>query len=888
MASFTDELVKFNPYHTQIPVDDYVRVGLQKQLEYDQGVKEVQGYIDSVAGIEVVKPEQKDYLNQRIGNLQSEVSKIVSRDFSNQQLVNSVGALTSKISSDPIIQNAMASTRNYKAGIAAIKDARDKGKSSPSNEWNFTSQFQKWYNDKDVSSRFSGEFVPFTDVNKKIADIIKTLDPNSQLEDIPYKRGQNGSILLDKDGLPQIDYAMMERSTKGVTPERIQMAIRANLDQNDLRQLQIDGMYTYRASDKNGMKSITDSSYNYRLNQINDTIKGLLVERQVNTSDQAHITRIDGQIEALKNRAEQYREKYKQDIGNLDRDPDSYKASLYLDNWLSRFSEGYAYSQNSLTYKENPFFMAAERRRENDIKFQEYLLNKQFEAARLAIDEQRLSLERERVEAYKLSLKTKKGGISADDSALPLTGDAIREAIDQEALEEINQNTFLGETETLSNDIDTQKMALLAQLRPDLVTVARDPSGLARRFEYNVAGKNPNDVKSEAEATLLKIKDAYDKGLEIDDAAKVYFDGLANTNQRVNNRKTAINKLQTEADKSWDVKPLLTRIAPMTITSGAGNVYSFTPEEQMRFNEKLSSTVRTSPSPGVGGAGYKYYDKQVAEKIFTSPGEKYLFNLMTKDPRTRSEADRVIIDRLNTVAKTVNFPAKQLIEGRSEYMNNAVREITGVRQPVSFSIEGFKGEDRGRVQAVVGNLFNSIIKEGKSNTNPNYDKGDISDMLTGKNVGNTTFSLVSKGGDQYALRLTNTNITNKPREIDITKVQAQDLFGANKFLDDFQSIREALQLTKGTGRVTTDVEGTGRESAFSLKNGLLNNYGVKYHVEEPLKNGGLQVRMYIYDKSDSQWKEKVATFGQLLNEAQVTKFLSQVSDQYIDAILKKP
>lgn len=885
MASFTDQIVEFNPYITQIPVDDYVRVGMQKQLEYDRGVKEVQGYIDNVAGLEVIKPEQKTYLQQRVGQLQSEVSQIISKDFSNQQLVDSVGSLSSRIASDPIIQNAAASTRNYKAGLSAIAAAREKGKSGPANEWYFQDQFQKWYSDKDVNSKFSSEFTQFTDVNKKIVDIIKELEPNSQLEDIPYKRGANGQILITKDGLPEIDYAMMEKSTKGLSPERIQMAIRASLDQNDIKQLQLDGMYTYRGADKEGMKKMTESSYSYRLNQINDTIKGLLVNRQTNTGDSEYTARVDAQIEALKDKAENYQQRYKQDVGNLDRDVDGYKSSLYMDNWLSRFGEGYSYSQNSLTYKENPYFMAAERRRENDIKFEEFKVNMQFKAAELALSEQRLNLDRERTEAYKFSLQTKKGK-PGEDPALPLTGDAIFGPIDQENLERINEAAFMNSTQNMSDAIDTQRMALLAQIRPDLVSVVRDPSGLTRRYEYIVDGKDPNSVKSEAEATLLKIKDSYDKGQEVEDGAKVYFDNLANTSQRVENRKAAVNKLTADADKTWNLQPLLAKVKPLVMSSGSGATYTLSPQQQVDFNKKVSSALKTYPSAGVGAPGSAYYDQKILNQVLTSPAEKFLYSVINK--KNRNDAENQIAEQITNVQRLVNQPAKTIIESRDKYVNNAVREITGVSQPVTFPVEAFKNEDRGRAQAVVVNMFNDINSAGKANPNPNYDRKNVSKMLEKANIDNTSFSLVAKGNDDYALRLSNTDITNEPREIDITKSQAQSLFGANKFLDDFQSIREALQLTRGTGRVTTDVSGQGRSSAFSLKNGLVNNYGVKYHVEEPLKDGGLQVRLYIYDKSEEQWKEKIANFGQLLNEAQVTKFLSQMSDQYVDALLKKP
>lgn len=885
MASFTDQLIAFNPYIQQIPVDDYVRVGMIKQQQYNQGVEKVQGYIDSVAGLEVIKPEQKDYLQQRISNLQQEVGKVIQADFSNQQLVNSVGSLTSRIASDPIIQTSVASTQTYKQGLASIRDARDKGKSSISNEWDFHNQFQNWYGDGDATTRFSGSFTPYTDVTGKISGIIKSLDPNVQIEDNPFKRGNNGQILLDGDGLPQIDFAMIEKSSTQLTPERIKAAIQANMTQDDINQLRIDGRYSYRGQDANGMKAITDQSYQYKLDQVNDIIQGLMVERAATNNDPLRAAQIDAQIAAYKDRAVSYQSSYRQDIAAINNNLEGYKGAMYSNNWLNRFGDGYAYAKNSLTYKENPYFMAAERRRENDIKFQEFMVNSQFKAAELALSEARLGLERERLEAYKMSLtlkgkKTAKGALEG----IPLS-DAILEPIQQDELEEVNVSSFMSETKTVSDEIETQKMAILAQ-NTDLVILKKDPNGRNAHYEYNVAGKDPNTVISAADAAIGKLKEAYDKDPNsVDDGVRTYFRNLGNADQVIQNRKFAIANIEKEADRDVGSLAAITQgMKPLNVRSTSGAVYNFTPEQLVEYNLKISKATKTS-SAGTGAPGFVYYDQDVINSL--SPGEKFLFSIQRKGGLSEgSEEEKRIRNVLYDVYRKANVPAAHLIARRDQYKDNTVKDIASVQQPVSFTLEAFEAPDRKRAQAVAARLVNTIIAEDKENPNPRYDADRVKEML-GKPAENTTYSLVSKGRGRYALGLSNTQVTGEPVEIDISRQQAEELFGQGQFLDDFYNIRQSLQLTKGTGKWTTDVRGLGRESAFNLQNGALNKYSIKYHVEDPLKNGGLQVKMYIYDKQAATWlPDKTANFGQLLNEAQVTKFLSQVGDQYIDAILQ--
>lgn len=890
MASFTDKIVGFNPYIPEVPVDDYVRVGMIKQQQYDQGVQKVQGYIDSVAGIEAIKPEQKEYVHERVNQLQGSISDVLSQDFSNQQLVNSVGNLTGKMVADPIIQSTIQSTSNYKQGLAHMKEAQEKGQSSPSNEWDFHNQVSKWLGDKDVTSTFSGQYTPHTDVDKKVLAVIKELKPDSNLEQIPYSRGAGGQILLDKDGLPSIDYAMMQKEMKGVSPEKIHAAIQATLDPNDLRQLQIDGAYNYRGYDKSALKGLTDQSYTYRLDQINSSIKGLMVDRQTNTSDPNHIKQVDGEIDRLKDKAHAYQESYKRDIGSLDKDPDAFKSNLYMENWMSKFDEGFSYSENSLKYEKNPFFDAAERKREVDIKYQEFQMNKELGYAKLGIEQAKLGIEEQKmeIERQKLRILLKKGKIGDGEGSLSLTGADVREPIQQGDLAAVTVDNFVKETNDLSKNIDTQKMSLLAQVRPDLVHVVRDASGQNPHYEYNVAGKDPIQVKSEAEATVLKLKDSYDKGQTVDDGAKTYFDNLANTSLKVENRKTALNKLQADADATHNVSGYLSRIAPLKLHSSGGNDYTFSPEDMLTFNDKLAQ-VHPQSTSGYGGAmmSTTNLDDDKAQQLFTSQKEKFLYSVYRKGyyGGNLNQVEQNAMDTLSKVNRTVPDNVKAIKDAKDQYANNAVRDIVGATQPTSFPIESFKPEDKGNIRSVLGDLFNSTVAAKKENTSPYYDQGDISKMIDDEK--NTTYSLVAKGGDRYSLRLTNTKITDQPREMDITKNQAQDLFGAGQFLDDFQAIREALQLTKGTGKVTTDVQGLGRESAFTLRTNNITNYGVKYHVEDPLKNGGLQVRLYIYDKAAKEWTEKQASFGQLLDEAQVTKMLSNLTDQEIDGLLGK-
>jgi len=171
MASFTDQISQFNPYIQELPVEAMAQVGMAKQAQYDQGVKKVQNYIDRVAGLEIAKPQHKQYLQSKMDELGNRLKTVAAGDFSNQQLVNSVSGMTGQIIKDPIVQTAVYSTQVLKKGEADREVATKAGKSSPSNDdlWNDTKN--AWFNDQDLNTPFNGRYIEHHDVDKKLYGI---------------------------------------------------------------------------------------------------------------------------------------------------------------------------------------------------------------------------------------------------------------------------------------------------------------------------------------------------------------------------------------------------------------------------------------------------------------------------------------------------------------------------------------------------------------------------------------------------------------------------------------------------------------------------------------------------------------------------------------------
>src|SRR6478609_6529522 len=139
MASWTDnvqQLTSFKPYVSQEPIiSEMSLVGREKQMKYDEGVQRIQNQIENVAGMDVVRDVDKQYLQSALNQLGGNLRKVAAGDFSNYQLVNSVGGMIGSISKDSNIQNAVGNTMKYRKEMATADQLKKDGKFSVNREY---------------------------------------------------------------------------------------------------------------------------------------------------------------------------------------------------------------------------------------------------------------------------------------------------------------------------------------------------------------------------------------------------------------------------------------------------------------------------------------------------------------------------------------------------------------------------------------------------------------------------------------------------------------------------------------------------------------------------------------------------------------------------------
>jgi hypothetical protein len=350
MASFTDAIPQFNPYIQQLPVEAMVKVGMEKQQRYDQGLQKIQSQIDQVAGLDVVRDIDKQYLQSKLNDLGSKLKTVAAGDFSNYQLVNSVAGMASSVAKDNNVLSSVQATAQYRKEQKFMEESRQKGESSIQNEYDFSRQTNNWLNDSNVGAGFSGRYRKYIDVDKKWLDVMKSLHSDLLEEDMPYVTNLDGSINYGETA-----QAMQRMSREGVSAEKIQNALRSSLSPDELEQLNINGRYQFRnINDPAQLATLATSRTASSIAQNNKTIEDLQGALKMYESDPDKYTKAEQGIKSLQEVNRRLTEEMNEEIEFIKANPEEAKGLIYKNGAIEQFANSYAWENQKNNLLTNP------------------------------------------------------------------------------------------------------------------------------------------------------------------------------------------------------------------------------------------------------------------------------------------------------------------------------------------------------------------------------------------------------------------------------------------------------------------------------------------------------------------------------------------------------
>lgn len=461
MASYTDAISQFNPYVQQLPVDLMMKVGMQKQAQYDQGVQKIQSYIDNVAGLETARPQDKEYLESKLGELGGKLRTVAAGDFSNQQLVNSVTGMTGQIIKDPYIQSAVYSSAKIKKNAKEMEEARKKGELAPENVDDYNIQLNKYMNGE-LGDRFDGQYIPYRDVFKKLKEIGDSVGiDGTKIEELfetdengkkipEYAKDAKGNFLLDSSGQKifkgyKWNPIATTEALKGKDAAKILAAFDAALTPADYQQMAMTGRWRYKNKTPEQLAYESEHVYDDKLKDLDAAIEQqkiyLTIAEGATTPNQEDIQKHASFYNSLSKQRDMVAKNAQKAAESALSDPDQARANLYTSTYLSGISLAMASQDREIDKDVNPLFTVFDANRKYDMQLAENQASNYWKKLNYLQAERQLKIS-ERNANREDFIAQMKYGIGADGKpvGLPDEIDLDAEGAPEELVSQVNKS----------------------------------------------------------------------------------------------------------------------------------------------------------------------------------------------------------------------------------------------------------------------------------------------------------------------------------------------------------------------------------------------------------------------------------------------------------------
>lgn len=386
MASFTDAIPQFNPYIQQLPVEAMVTVGMEKQQRYDQGIQRIQSQIDQVAGLSIVRPQDKEYLQSKLNELGTKLKTVAAGDFSNYQLVNSVAGMASTIMKDPVVLAGVQSTQNIKNNEKLMEEARQKNELNPANLDFYNKKLSAYESSPLVDEKgkpivFNAKYDPFFDVDKFTRETFEAVKPDGFSYDEIFTKDEKGNTVYSP--------TMTRLKKEGRFPQKVKETIdQIFSDPRVAQQLQITGEYNYKGYSPEMMKQKISTQESAVLAAQNFQIAELTLSKNGAKTDEQK-KQIDDQIAKIQSSISRAKEQYNSLKEAADSNPDGVRGFLHEDDVRNRYTTMFGYITTTEEKMSNPGW-------ESNYKMQQAAFDRQKFYTQLALSREQFAFDKQK------------------------------------------------------------------------------------------------------------------------------------------------------------------------------------------------------------------------------------------------------------------------------------------------------------------------------------------------------------------------------------------------------------------------------------------------------------------------------------------------------------
>jgi len=847
MASFTDQIPKFNPYIQQLPVEAMVAVGMEKQKRYDEGVQKIQQTIDNVAGLEVTKDVDKAYLQSKLNELGSSLRTFAASDFSDFQLVNSVSGMTKQIASDPNIQNAVSSTKAYKKGVEDMNTLIKEGKGSSSRTWEFKLKANEWLNSSDLNASFNATYKPYTNYRKNATEIVKELTGDSTITDDSFNIDAKGNLVI-KDAITRTKLA-------GISPEKIQQALLVGLSPDDWEQMSVDGRYNYSNTTPESFSKSLNESYKNKFDAFAEQ-KTILENAKMSTSSAVEKAKIDQKILQIDKTLNNIQQEYNSISKTFSEgDVESAKSRLFTTNFMNGFSKAFSFTETSQTYENSPF---ADMQMRREVKAQEwkkfvmeYNQRAQHHGENRADKAEELRLKKLEVEGY--------GPFPA--------------AVDKDDIPDVGINDINKQIENDETAVNKQDINFMSSQGKDKTWLDQ------QRIAWM---KSPNGV---------------------DPIVRQHFERTEPVRRQIDENTTMLELISAEADRRYgDIyKNIPKNAQSLEYKSSDGTIYVYSPKEFVDFNTKVNKYIRNLPSEkvtSVAGPVYvsQWNDELAAEEL--TKKEYFLYKIYKGDKK--GKATDVLLNEMTKYRRDVNIPYAKTIIEKDKFMSDEVSRRVVASQGLEYSIP----TDSKTQQESLSSILSSVVTLAKSQKgaiakSPGLDLSVLEKIAESGN-GKATIKVIEGTEFAPAMYEVTARGTDGITNFKLTPEQKYSIFGSrfepSPSVQAFRPYQRMMQkysnLETGTDQTNQYLSTSPSLGPTSISNSSLGptdffnikSYGVSGNIISADNGRTYSLRMNFYDPISKNIYEDVP-YPRLLQESEVVPLMQGLTDSAIYELL---
>lgn len=892
MASWSDKIPQFNPYVEQLPVEDMVKVGMQKQQMYNEGIQKIQTQIDNVAGLDIMKDVSKKYLQSKLDQLGNDLKTVAAGDFSNFQLVNSTAGMATQIAKDENIQTAVASTARIKKQQSILEKAKSEGKASVQNEAFFNHGVNEYLTDNDLKSSYKGEYINYTDIDKKlreVADKIKEVD--NSIEN-PFKRDNAGNTLYFKTdpktgktttsidpksgGVAQIDDAILAIKTKGKPAQKILDNFYSSLSENDLQQLHIDGWYHYRNKDVDSVKSDLTTAYTDQRKLLNDQIVELNLEMQDSKLTDAEKSKKKADINKLTaelSTGGKLDKDYNDMMKSLDTEQgfNEYKYKVYTQKTLQNLAKDISVMSYQQEFKNNPYAqMNMEKKR---LQFSYDNANREQRNWEANFAEGRRQFEvTTNIQLAKLQAdKDKQKG-----STPIVTPGALATDVDTPTLGKLNE-TIVGIKENVAK-LDSDYAPLLTANIKDPKNKKKYLDGLANKYYDNPS--SINSIKDPNVREYLEKRRVLD--IELGQKNNLYVSAVK------------------ESSKLFDpqMNKLFASTGGLNFSNGK---QLFSSKELWTVHNSFGKYFKQTQAGASGPTGAIRYKNVFDSKGFLNEykGTKYegVAQALVADYNRSSNMTptaKLIAKKAKEIGVAMSPSVGQIASAKYNYQTEYLAQRMPERQTQIGTLDKSNKNDLSGINGLIGNKLVQYNKYGALNSarEEDFDPDTLSKVIKDSKASYT----IEKKYDGSANMIITSGATKQI--IPMTAAEMSSFFPNYAKRNPVEGFKYAILSSPNH---TTNISGGGDDASAAV-NAYLSGYDVpglastklanivRLDVEgSPFNDGSdndkYSVRMYVND--NGHWKTDILNQKGYVNDAGVMSILNNIGSGTVSDFLKK-